>query len=405
MNYIPRACESVVTKISQTFPVLVVTGARQVGKSTMLQHLADNSRTIISLDDPIVRNLAREDPGLFLQRYTAPLLIDEIQYAPQLLPLIKLEVDRTGAPGQFWLTGSQPFHLMRDVSESLAGRAGVISLLGLSSSEISRVPSVPFDPECSRLVSRAATVPKLSLMQIFERIFVGSMPRLWTEPQVDHQTYYRSYVATYLQRDIRDLSQVADEALFLNFMTAVAARTACPLNQESLAKDVGVSAPTIKRWLSILVTSGIIALVQPYHNNVLTRMTKMPLLHMLDTGLAAYLLHWTSADTLERGAMAGQFFKSYAFSQIYSSYTAAGIDPPLFYYRDKDKREIDLLIHRDGVIHPIEVKKSTSPSKHAITNFRVLDRLVNIGTGGIVCLADDVLPLDNSNTIIPIWAA
>ncbi|MCL2471704.1 MAG: AAA family ATPase, partial [Propionibacteriaceae bacterium] len=300
MTYIPRASEPTATKISETFPVLVVTGARQVGKSTMLQHMADQTRTVVTLDDPNARLLARTDPGLFLQRYTPPLLIDEIQYAPQLLPAIKAHVDRSGESGAFWLTGSQSFHLMRDVSESLAGRAGVMTMLGLSSAEISQVPSVPFDTELTHLVQRVAEVPKLTLDDVFERIITGSMPRLWERHDVDRQTYYRSYVSTYLQRDIRDLTQVADESVFLRFMTAVAARTARPLNMEDIGRDIGVSAPTIKRWLSILVSSGLVFLVQPYYNNILTRMTKMPLLHMLDTGLAAYLLGWSSAQTLER---------------------------------------------------------------------------------------------------------
>jgi len=414
MAYITRAAEPLAARISQTFPVLVVTGARQVGKSTMLQHLADGARTVVSLDDPAVRALAQTDPGLFLQRYTPPVLIGEVQYAPQLLPLIKLAVDRSGEMGQYWLTGSQSFHLMRDVSESLAGRAGIVRLLGLSSAEISGVPSQPFNPDMAALIKRATVTPKLALMDVFDRIITGSMPRLADEPIVDRETYYRSYVATYLQRDIRDLSQVGDETVFLRFMTAVAARTARPLNMDEMARDVGVSAPTIKRWLSILTSSGIVALLQPYHNNILTRMTKMPLLHMLDTGLAAYLLAWTTAETLERGAMAGQFFESYVFAQIYASFTNAGIEPPLFYYRDTEKREIDLLILRDGAIHPLEVKKNTAPGKRALASFRALDPLskdqnieaylkVRVDSGGVICMADDVLPLDATNSQIPVW--
>ncbi|MCL2781907.1 MAG: ATP-binding protein [Actinomycetia bacterium] len=391
-----------------------MTGARQVGKSTMLQHLADADRTVVSLDDPNARALARTDPALFLQRYRPPLLIDEIQYAPQLLPLIKLAADRASQPGQFWLTGSQSFHLMRDVSESLAGRAGILTLTGLSSAEISGVASVPFEPDPARLIERAKMAPRLTLTDVFERIITGPLPRLWTQPSIDRETYFRPHVSTYLQRDIRDLSQVADETVFLAFLRAVAGRTARPLVMEDLARDVGVSAPTIKRWLSILVSSGLIALVPPYQNNALTRLTKLPLLHMLDTGLAAYLLGWTTPETLERGAMSGQFFESHVFAQIHASYTAAGHEPPLFFYRDKEKREIDLLIEKDGVIHPIEVKKSAAPGKSALANFRALRPLTQaspgetalrarIGHGGVVCLAADLLPLDATNSLIPVW--
>jgi predicted AAA+ superfamily ATPase len=258
------------------------------------------------------------------------------------------------------------------------------------------------------------TVPKPSLAEVYQRIATGSMPRLWTEPNMDHETYYRSYVATYLQRDIRDLSQVADETVFLTFMTAVAARTACPLIMDELARDVGVSIPTVKRWLSILSSSGIITLVPPYHNNILSRMTKMPLLHMLDTGLAAYLLRWTSPEVLERGAMAGQFFESYVFAELYKSFAFAGQDPPLYYYRDKDKREIDVLIHREGVLHPLEIKKSAAPGPSALKNFRALNPLTTsspgrdslkttIGSGGVLCMTDDVIPIDATNSLIPAW--
>ncbi|MCL1838437.1 MAG: ATP-binding protein [Propionibacteriaceae bacterium] len=414
MSYITRAAEKTAVAISATFPILVVTGARQVGKSTMLQHLSSTDRTVVSLDDPNVRALARTDPALFLQRYTPPLLIDEIQYAPQLLPLIKLGADRSDKPGQYWLTGSQSFHLMREVSESLAGRAGILTLAGLSAAELDGVESVPFDPDPARLIQRAKKVPKLTMPAIFQRIITGSLPRLWTQPTVDRATYYRSYVATYLQRDIRDLSQVGDETVFLTFLRAIAGRTARPLVMEDIARDVGVSAPTIKRWLSILVSSGLVAVVAPYHNNALTRLTKLPLLHMLDTGLAAYLLGWTTSDTLERGAMSGQFFESYVFAQIYASYTNAGLEPPLFFYRDKQKREIDLLIAKDGAIHPIEIKKAASPGKSSLANFRALDPLTQaspgeealktrVGSGGVVCLADDFLPLDANNSIIPVW--
>ncbi|MDR1264376.1 MAG: ATP-binding protein [Propionibacteriaceae bacterium] len=412
MTYIPRAAEAAARRISDSFPVLVVTGARQVGKSTMLQHLAEADRTVVSLDDPNARALARTDPGLFLQRYRPPLLIDEIQYAPQLLPLIKLAVDRSGRDGQFWLTGSQSFHLMRHLSESLAGRAGVLPLLGLSSAEIERRPSQPFDPDPGKLVARLSQAAKPSLAQLYQRIITGSMPRLWAQPTVDRETYYRSYVATYLQRDIRDLAQVSDETVFLAFMTAVAARTARPLVMEELSRDVGVSAPTVKRWLSLLASSGLIVLVPPYRNNILSRLTKQPLLHLLDTGLAAHLLRWSDPETLERGAMSGQFFESHVFAELYKSFAAAGREPPLFYYRDKDKREIDVLICQDGAIHPLEIKKSAAPGASALKNFRALDPLaapgpadlkVDLGAGGVLCLVDDVLPIDAKNSLIPAW--
>ena len=326
MTYIKRAAEETVLQVSKMFPVLLLTGPRQVGKTTLLQRLATEEkkegieRKYVTLDDPDVRFLAKRDPALFLQRYSPPVLIDEIQYATELLPYIKMSVDKSKNKGDFWITGSQVFRLMKNVSESLAGRVGIVNLLGLSDTEIYREPSEPFQPDAAKLMKRLSVRSSKSLNEIYSRIFRGSMPELYADKNMDWETYYRSYVDTYLQRDIRDLAQVADEMQFYNFMTVVAAHTSKPVVYEELANATGISAPTAKKWLSILVSSHIIALVQPYHNNALKRVVKMPLLHFLDTGLAAYLLKWGNPEVLERGAMSGAFFESYVFSEIYKSY-------------------------------------------------------------------------------------
>ncbi|MCL2221644.1 MAG: ATP-binding protein [Oscillospiraceae bacterium] len=414
--YIKRAIEDSVLRISQTFPVLLVTGPRQVGKTTLLKKLAEKSRKYVSLDDPDVRTLARKDPALFMQRYTPPVTIDEIQYAPEILPYIKMSADSSGKKGDFWLTGSQAFHTMKNVSESLAGRVGIVNLLGLSSSEIEAHQSEPFTASKERLLSRVGTVRQIGVTEIYERIFRGFYPALFTSDAPQLSDFYRAYVNTYLQRDIRDLSQVADESAFLNFLIVVAARTARPIIYEDLAKESGVSAPTAKKWLSLLVSSGIVTLVQPYHNNILKRVTKMPLLHFLDTGLCAYLLKWGNSETLERGAMSGAFFESWVFSEIYKSYLNAGEEPPLYCYRDKDKREIDLLIYKNGMLHPIEIKKSASPGTDAAKHFKAIAPVseperhghqerskVEVGTGLIVCMANDLLPLDSKNWCVPAW--
>ena len=413
--YIRRAMESVVIKTSKTFPVLFVTGPRQVGKTTLLQKVAENGRKYVTLDDPDVRMLAKRDPALFMQRYSPPIIIDEIQYAPELLPYIKMSVDSSKRKGDFWLTGSQTFHTTKNVSESLAGRVGILKLLGLSNSEIFNVHSEPFLPNPDFMLRRLPEVKRMDLMQTFARIHKGSMPALYVD-DVDVETFYRSYVNTYLQRDIIDLTQIADETAFLNFMTIVAARTAKPIVYDELAREAGISAPTAKRWLSVLVSSNIVALVQPYHNNVLKRMTKMPLLHFLDTGLCAYLLKWSNADVLERGAMSGSFFESYVFSEIYKSWINAGKEPPLYYYRDKEQHEIDILILSDGVIYPIESKKTASPGIDSIKHFRILKPITDpvkfggleelktdIGTGAVICMATDLLPIDQKNWYVPSW--
>lgn len=414
--YIKRAIEEIVIKISAMFPVLLVTGPRQVGKTTLLQKLSSPDRKYVTLDDPDVRYLAKHDPALFMQRYTPPVLIDEIQYAPELLPYLKIYVDSEKQKGSIWITGSQAFHLMKDASESLAGRVGIINLLGLSDAEIYGYESMPYTTEPAHLMDRIHKIQPRTLNEVYDRIFRGSMPELYADPNMDWETYYRSYVNTYLQRDIRNLTQVADEMDFYNFMTVVAAHTSKPVIYEELASAANISAPTAKKWLSILVSSHIVALVQPYYNNVLKRVVKMPLLHFLDTGLAAYLLKWGTPETLEKGAMAGAFFETYVFSEIYKSYLNAGKEPPIFYYRDKDQREIDLLLYQNGALSPIEIKKSASPGKTAVRNFHVLDPVqepkkfggldelkVTIDTGNVMCMAHDLLPLDEQNWCVPVW--
>ena len=403
--YIKRAIEETLQSISATFPVLLLTGPRQVGKSTVLEHLAGNTRLIVSLDDPDIRYLAKTDPSLFMQRYHPPILIDEVQYAPELLPYIKMAVDRSKRNGDFWLTGSQSFLIMKGVSESLAGRIGIAQMVGLSSREIDALPSCPFNPEPPDLLDRLKVSHKFDVRELYERIFRGSMPRLYAESSIDVGTFYRSYIESYLKRDIKDLAQVADESAFYKFMTVTAARTARPIVYEEIAQECGVSAPTVKKWISILQSSNIIALVQPYSNNMLKRITKMPLVHFLDTGLCAHLLRWGNPETLERGAMSGAFFESWVFSELYKSFLNGGREPPLYYYRDKDKKEIDILIHQNGKVYPVEVKKSGSPGKDAIKHFSVLEPLsdVEVGTGSVVCMMNDLLPVNEKNWYVPVW--
>jgi len=414
--YIKRALEGAIQKASTAFPVLLLIGPRQVGKTTMLGRLGGGNRNYVTLDDPDACYLARHDPAMFLQRYAPPVTIDEIQYAPEILPYIKMVVDRSGNNGDFWLTGSQVFHGMKNVSESLAGRVGVISLLGLSGSEIAGVDSEPFTTDPKRLMVRLDVAPKMGLADVYGRIFRGGMPALHTGRDVNVETFFSSYVSTYLQRDIRSLTQVADEMAFLNFMCCVASRTATPINYDELARDAGISAPTAKKWLSVLVSLRVVALVQAYHNNALKRITKMPLLHFLDTGLCAYLLKWSNAEVLERGAMSGAFFESWVFSEIYKSWLNAGKEPPVFYYRDKDKREIDLLLMENGRLYPIEIKKASSPGRDSVRHFSALQPVteperfglpeqlrLEIGGGAVVCMANDLMPMDKKNWLVPAW--
>jgi hypothetical protein len=386
--------------------VLLVTGARQVGKTTLLRHAAARGRAYVTLDDPLVLNLARNDPALFVQRFRPPVLIDEIQYAPALLPHIKMIVDEERKPGLFWLTRSQHFHLMKGISESLAGRVGIVRLLGLSRRELLRAPATPpFVPSPAAIRKRLGSGGKLGLGALFDLIWRGSLPAIATDKRTDWSLFYGSYVQTYLQRDVRDLARVGDETAFLRFLRATAARTAQLVNTADLARDADVAPNTAKHWLSILEASGLVYWLQPWHANVTKRLVKTPKLYVLDTGLCAYLTGWSTARALEAGAFAGAMLETWVVGELLKSYWHNGVDAPFYYYRDRDGKEIDLLILRDGVFHPLEIKKSAAPSRDDVRSFQSLRRLrVPIGAGGVICLVADLLPLTADTQAIPVGA-
>ena len=401
--YINRHLERVVLRANEMFPVVMVTGPRQVGKTTMLEKLAQNHRSYVSLDSRINREMAINEPELFLQRYPPPVLIDEFQYAKELLSYIKIYVDKHKKNGDFWLAGSQMFHMMKQFDENLAGWVAIIPMQGLSGGEIDNLPGSEFTVEPSGWIERTRTHIPYTLKDVYRRIFTGSMPRAYVEAY-DRELFFSSYVDSYLLRDIRDLTQVGDEMAFLRFMTACAARTGSLVNYAELAKDVGISAPTAKQWLSVLLTSGIVILVEPYFNNALKRIVKSPRMYFMDTGLCAYLTRWDSPETLEVSAMTGQFFETYAVSEIVKSYYNAGKRPPIFYYRDTDQKEIDLIIEINNTLHPFEIKKSASPNRDAVRHFDTL-RHTNkeIGAGGVICMTDSVYPINKNNYYLPVW--
>ncbi|MEA2063683.1 MAG: ATP-binding protein [Gemmatimonadota bacterium] len=403
--YIPRTLEDCIKSASRQFPVVLITGARQVGKTTLLRHAAEDSRTYVTLDDPMVLKLAREEPALFLQKFSPPLLIDEIQYAPNLLPYIKMHVDDNRRPGSFWLTGSQQFHMMKGVSESLAGRVGIFHLMGFSRREQAgqSAESYPFLPLPETVHARAGTGGKLPLPELYRLIWKGSFPAVALDDQKNWNWFYGSYVQTYLQRDIHDLARVGDEMAFLRFMRAVAARTGQLLNLSDLARDSDIAPNTAKSWLSILLASGIAFLLEPYHTNLTKRLVKAPKLYLLDTGLCAYLTEWFTPETLEAGAMSGAILETWIISELLKSYRHHGRRAPFYFFRDRDKKEIDLLIVQDGTVYPLEFKKTASPGKGNIKHFRLLEKLqMPIGPGGLICLYEKTLPLDATNMSIPV---
>jgi len=404
-TYLPRTAEGLIQTTSAHFPVLLLTGARQVGKTTLLRHISASSRRYVSLDDPTFVDAARTDPALFIQRFRQPLLIDEIQYAPQLLPHVKMAVDRDRQPGAFWLTGSQRFQMMKGVSESLAGRVAIVQLLGLSRREMlgQGAGAPPFLPTPAQVLEREASSPPLDLAALYQLIWRGSLPAFVLDPTLDRDLFYGSYVQTYLQRDVHDLAQVGDEGAFLRFLRAAAAHTAQLLNLSALARDVDVAVNTVKSWLSILQTSGVVYLLEPYHTNLSKRLVKAPKLYFLDTGLCSYLTRWPSAEVLEAGAMSGAILETWVMGELLKSYWHNGKEAPFYYYHDHDRREIDVLIEQGGKLYPLEIKKTAAARADDARTFGTLERLgVAVGEGAVVCLAQQSLPLTRTTWAVPV---
>jgi len=405
--YITRTLESFIGTAAKQFPVLLLTGARQVGKTTFLKHLISENMTYVTLDDPLVLRLAKEDPALFFQKFIPPLLIDEIQYAPELLPYIKIQVDTNRRPGLFWLTGSQQFHLMKGVSETLAGRVAVVQIMGFSRRELvgQSGESRPFLPIPENVRKRSDTGGKLTLKELYRIIWRGSFPAIVLDEGMDRDLFYGSYVQTYLQRDIHELARVGDELAFLRFLRAAAARTGQLLNITELARDAAIAVNTGKSWLSILQASGIAYLLEPYHTNVTKRLVKTPKLYILDTGLCAYLTEWSSPETLEAGAMSGAILETWILTELLKGYWHNGRRAPFYFYRDRDMKEIDLLIIQDGAVYPLEFKKTASAGKGDVRHFHGLEKLkLPIGPGGVICLTEQPLPLTPSTWSIPVAA-
>lgn len=398
MEYIHRNLEDFFKKNGACYPALLLTGPRQVGKTTFLKHISEENRNYVTLDIPRERTLAAEEPELFLERHKPPVLIDEIQYAPELLPYIKVMIDREQKPGMFWLTGSQQFHMMGNVTESLAGRVGVFEMLGLSNQELNNRNEGPFLPQ----KERQPAPDGMDLSKLYRRIWNGGFPRLAENPDMDHDLFYGSYVNTYLERDVRILAQVGDLHRFFRFLRAAAARTGQLLNYADLARDADVSVASAKNYLSILTASGLIALLEPYFTNQTKRMTQTPKLYFLDTGLCAYLTDWSSPETLEAGAMSGHIFETWCVSEILKSYRNAGKRAPLYFYRDFDQAKIDLVIEQDGILYPVEIKKSTNPGRDAAKNFAKLEKFGKpVGKGAVICMVREQEPLTSACSLIP----
>ncbi len=405
MPYIKRSLEKVVLQVSKEYPVVLISGPRQVGKTTMLKKLMEGTgRNYVTLDDLQERALAKNDPEMFLQLHKPPILIDEVQYAPELFSMIKLIVDKEHRKGDFWLTGSQIFDLMKGVQESLAGRVAVLSLSSLSQTEIYGGEDSPFQLDLKHLTERKEGRTIADLQEIFRRIFQGSMPAIVSKEISNNSIFYGSYLSTYIERDVRNLSDAIDSLKFLRFLTAVAARCSQMLNVNEIAKDADINLKQAKDWMGILETLGIIFYLHPYSNNMLKRLVKTPKYYFYDTGLVAYLTKWSSPETLENGAMNGAILENYVVSEIRKSYLNSGKEPFMYYYRDKDAREIDIILEHDGELNPIEIKKSANPAPEILRNFSVLEKTgLKRGKAAVICMKMELSAFDQENFIVPVW--
>ena len=405
MTYIKRSLERKFLKMSETFKVVMVTGARQVGKSTMLKHLAENSgRVYVSMDDADLRELANRDPKLFFQIYKPPVLIDEVQKAPALFEEMKIICDSSDERGQFWLTGSQSRKLVKQAGDSLAGRICVLKMYSLSAKEIAdRADDIPEGYSIATLIQRSSILPKNNILDVYTRIWEGGMPDMLDMDAEQRREYWNSYIDLYLMRDAVDDNGIIDTEGFRKFLRACAAFSGQLLNYADLGNAAGVSGTTAKEWLKVLQSMGIVYLLEPFFSNELKRMVKTPKLYFCDTGLCAYLSSWTSRDTLMNGAASGHFLENYVVSEMIRNASYGEQEMNLNFYRDSNQKEIDLIVETDGELHPFEIKRAASPERKVIKAFNVLEKSDRgIGSGGIICMAEKPLPIDADNSLIPV---
>lgn len=415
-EYKTRSIETTLNKMINKFPVILITGARQVGKTTLLNHLQQENSSInyVSLDNMLLRAQANEDPELFLRSYETPLIIDEFQYAPNLLTYIKIKVDESRKKSMFetkeevgtlyYLTGSQVFETMKDVSESLAGRVGILDLYGFSTREINNEKDITFIPDIELLRERKK-LPILTMTKLFERIINGSYPDVVNATEEIREKFYESYIRTYIERDVRKLINIKDETKFIKFISSVAARTSQEYNASDIAKDVEIDSKTAEEWLSILKNTNLVYMLNSYSNNNIKKIVKRPKLYFMDTGLACYLTGYFNVTTLERSAYAGAIFETYVITEIIKSYANNGKSPKqrLYYYRDHLGKEIDLLIIYDNKIYPVEIKKSSNPGINAIKNFDVVTNFgYEVGTGLVLCMMENIISINENNYYVPI---
>ena len=402
-KYFVRTISTDINELSKTFKVLLVTGPRQVGKTTLLKQIIRDDMKTVDLSNVTDREFAKSDPKAFLEVYSPPVFIDEVQYAPSLFSYIRMLVDNSSEKGLIWMTGSQQFELMEHVSDSLTGRIVIVELQGFSIYERYEKGHLqkPFIPS----MSPSKVLEHKNLRETFKIIWQGSFPEVISMDIKERRYFYESYLQSYIQRDVRKIINIKNETIFRTFIKTIAARTSQLLNYDDIAKDVGISPNTVKQWISILRTSGLVYLLQPFSKNITKRLIKTPKLYFLDTGLAAHLSGWTTTESLETGVSAGAFFETFVVSEILKSYLHNGQQPEIYFYRDSDGKEIDLLIHQDNKYYPIEIKKSSTPSLGDVSHINTFANIqgIEVEFSSLICLSPDVQPLSKKVNALSIW--
>lgn len=403
--YKKRLIEQVVTNTSKTFPVLMLTGSRQAGKTTLLRML-DPGRRFVTLDDLQLRRFAREDPKGFIGDFKPPVFIDEFQYAPDILPYIKMAVDekRTkmrGADGDFWLSGSQNFKMMEHVSESLAGRVVILQMLGFGRVEIDDSHEEFKKPPFFLAAPDNEFETQKTAKDIFEMIVKGDKPEVWTKPEMDRKTFYSSYIQTYLERDVRNQLGVKDLGLFEKFMRLLAARSADLLNLAALASDAGVTQPTVSQWLTVMERSYQIFILRPYYGGHTKRYVKTPKAYFLDTGLLSYFLNIGDCESAITHHFNGKLFETWVVSETVKSFWHRGLDANVFFLRTRDGDEIDL-IYEGAKLLPAEIKLARAPSIDVLPAVKKI-KGVNIGLKRIICTTEKNTPLAGDTSLVSAW--
>lgn len=404
MQYLERELERKFLEMNKCFKAILVTGARQVGKTTMLKHFAKGTnRSYVSMDNIVERELAKSDPILFFQKFQPPIIIDEIQKAPELLEQIKIICDESEETGLFWITGSQQFQMMKHIRESLAGRIGILTLYGLSQREKQGILlENGIDFSLQGFVNRKEHFPKNNIIEVYKHIWNGGLPFAQNLNQEMRIEYLNSYIETYLLRDASESGGVSDTVKFSKFLSACAALVSQQVNYTTLAEATEISVPTAKSWLNILQGLGIIYLLRPYENNEIKRLAKMPKLYFCDTALCAFLSTWLSPEALMNGAASGYYYENYVVMELVKAYAYSKNRANISYYRDSNAKEIDLFVEENNTIHPLEIKKSANPKKQEVKKFSVIEKTsLEKGYGGIICMCENVIPIDNENCFIP----